>query len=274
MKITSRPLRLILAITLSAGMLAGVEATSVTSASATATPTLDLKVLLVGSGSTDPTTTAWASALTNEGVPYTEVTSTGSYGSETVTLPALTTGSVGNFNGVVIADSPAAFASGQLSTLDTYEATDGLRQIDGYTYPYLGITDASGGALDGTSGTLTAAGLTALPELVGTIPFDTGTYGYPASVNAGAPFTPWLDNSTGQVLAGVYQHPASDLQANVSELELDFDYNANQLQWELLAPGLINWVTEDTHLGLYRNYFGQDVDDNFISDNEWSSQYQ
>jgi hypothetical protein len=25
---------------------------------------------------------------------------------------------------------------------------------------------------------------------------------------------------------------------------------------------------------LYRNYFGQDVDDNFISDNEWSSEYQ
>src|ERR1019366_320689 len=46
------------------------------------------------------------------------------------------------------------------------------------------------------------------------------------------------------------------------------------LQWLLLAPGLINWVTQDTHLGLYRNYFGQDVDDNFISDNEWSSQFE
>ena len=60
----------------------------------------------------------------------------------------------------------------------------------------------------------------------------------------------------------------------MSELSLFFDYNANQLQWLLLAPGLINWVTQNTHLGLYRNYFGQDVDDNFIADNEWSSQYQ
>ena len=25
---------------------------------------------------------------------------------------------------------------------------------------------------------------------------------------------------------------------------------------------------------MYRNYLGQDVDDNFIADNEWSSQYQ
>ena len=73
MKIPPRFLRLILAVTLSAGMLAGVQATSVTPASATTTPTLDLKVLLIGDGASDATTAAWASALNNEGVPYTEV---------------------------------------------------------------------------------------------------------------------------------------------------------------------------------------------------------
>ena len=113
--------------------------------------------------------------------------------------------------------------------------------------------------------TLTAAGLSAFPELSGPVPFDTGTYGYGATVNSGAPFTPLLTNSAGDVLAGVYQHPGTDPQAGVSELELSFDYNANQFQWLLLAPGLINWVTQNTHLGLYRNYFGQDIDDNFIS---------
>ena len=76
------------------------------------------------------------------------------------------------------------------------------------------------------------------------------------------------------MLAGIYQHPGTDPQAGVSELSLNFDYNANQLQWLMLAPGLINWVTQDTHLGLYRNYFGQDIDDNFIADNEWSSPLQ
>jgi hypothetical protein len=60
----------------------------------------------------------------------------------------------------------------------------------------------------------------------------------------------------------------------VSELSLFFDYNSGQLQWLVLAPALINWVTQDTHLGLYRNYFGQDIDDNFIADNEWSSTFQ
>ena len=96
------------------------------------------------------------------------------------------------------------------------------------------------------------------------------------------PFTPWLTCPStlgticpaGDVMAGVYQHPSTDPQANVSELELNFDYSSTMLQWLVLAPGLINWVTQGTHLGLDRNYFGQDIDDNFISDNEWSSQFQ
>ncbi|HEY1671494.1 MAG TPA: putative Ig domain-containing protein [Streptosporangiaceae bacterium] len=79
-------------------------------------------------------------------------------------------------------------------------------------------------------------------------------------------------------MAGIYQHPtdstSNDPQAGVSELALNFNYNASQLQWLVLAPELINWVTQDTHLGLFRNYFGQDIDDVFIPDNEWSQQYQ
>ena len=245
-------------------------------ASAGAPPTLDLKVLLIGNGSADPTTSAWQSVLDSEGVPYTLVTASGAVPSQTVTLPALSSGTTGNYNGVIIADDPADFASGQLSALDTYESNFGVRQVDGYTYPtsVLGLLEATGGALDGTTGTLSTAGLAAFPELKGPIPFDTGTYGFGATVNSGAPFTPFITDAAGHVLAGVYQHPSTDPQANVSELELSFDYNANQFQWLLLAPGLINWVTQNTHLGLYRNYFGQDIDDNFISDNEWSSQLQ
>jgi hypothetical protein len=80
-----------------------------------------------------------------------------------------------------------------------------------------------------------------------------------------------LDNSADQVLAGVYEHPDSDLQANVAELELNFDYNASHLQWLIVAPGLINWVTGGTHLGLQRNYVEMDIDDTFTPDNAWST---
>ena len=246
-------------------------------ANASTAPTLNLRVLLIGGGSGDPTTNAWESALSSEGVAYTEADGAGALGSQTVALPALTSGTTGQFNGVVFADSPGDFAASQLTALDSYEATYGVRQIDGYIYPGsgVGLTAATdSGPLDGTTGQLTAAGLAALPELKGPVPFDTGTYGFPATVNTGAAFTPWLDNGSGQVMAGVYQHPATDPQANVAELELSFNYNASQLQWLLLAPGLVNWVTNDAHLGLYRNYFGQDVDDFFIADNEWSQQYQ
>ncbi len=249
---------------------------SAVTASAATPPRLDLKVLLIGTGSSDPTTAAWQAALGGEGVAFTTATASGAVGSETVSLPALSAADVGQFNGVVLADSPTNFAAGALNPLYDYESAFGVRQVDGYMFPSpaLGLTNGSGATLDNTTAQLTAAGLTALPELKGPVPLDTGTFGYPASVVPRAPFTPWLTNTAGQVLAGVYQHPSSDRQANVSELTLTFDYNATQTQWLLLAPGLINWVTGGLHLGLYRNYFGEDVDDLFIADNEWSAQFQ
>jgi len=249
------------------------------SGAAAATPqTLSLKVLLIGEGPTDVPTAAWAAALKSEGVPYTEVDATGAAPSATITLPTLSSGSTGNYNGVVIADSPTDYAAGQLTPLFAYESAFGVRQVDGYMYPSasLGATPATAGVLDGTTGTLTAAGLAAFPQLKGTIPFDTGTYGYAATAVAGANYTPLLTDASGNALAAVFVHPTNngDPQGAVSELSLYFDYNSNQLQWLLLAPGLINWVTQNTHLGLYRNYFGQDIDDLFLADNQWSSQYQ
>jgi len=250
-------------------------------AAAATPPLLQLRILLIGDTATQGSSTAaWESSLSSDGVAYTLVTSSGAYGSETVTLPTLSSGSTGNYNGVVIADAPAGFAADQLTALFAYESQFGVRQIDGSAYPSpsLGQTavPSPNQSLDDTTASLTPAGLAGLPGLKGTLPFAAGTFGTPATVDAGAPFTPWMVNAAGQSLGGVYQHPglSSDPQAGVSELSLNFDYNANQLQWLLLAPGLIDWVTQDTHLGLSRNYFGQDVDDVFIADNEWSSQYQ
>ena len=250
-------------------------------AAAASPPQLDLRILLVADAATQGSTSAaWQSTLSNDGVAYTLVNASGPYGSETVSLPSLSSGSTGNFNGVVITDAPAGFAAGQLNALYGYESQFGVRQIDGSAYPSpaLGQTAVAGASqtLDNTTASLTVAGLAGLPALKGTLPFAAGTFGTPATAETGSPFTPWIENSAGQSLGGVYQHPSvdSDLQAGVTELSLNFNYNANQIQWLLLAPGLIDWVTQDTHLGLSRNYFGQDVDDVFIADNEWSTQYQ
>jgi hypothetical protein len=67
----------------------------------------------------------------------------------------------------------------------------------------------------------------------------------------------------------VYLHPGTDAQAGVSEMVLNFNYNASQLQWLLLGPSLISWVTQDTYLGLYRNYIEMDIDDVFTPDDVW-----
>lgn len=89
-------------------------------ASATTPISVALRVLLIGSGASDPTTAAWVAALTNEGVPYTEVDATGTSGAWTVTLPPLTAAgnpNEGLFDAVVIADSPADFAGNELDAL-------------------------------------------------------------------------------------------------------------------------------------------------------------
>jgi hypothetical protein len=248
--------------------------------SAATLSTLDLKVLLIGgpggtcAAPTDATTAAWVSTLTSEGVPFECVLAAGTSPSETITLPALSSGTTGYYNGVVLADSPTAFTAGQLSALDVYEVASGVRQLDGYVSPTstLGETDVSAVALDGTTGTLTAAGLAAFPELAGPVPFDTGTFGYPASASS-ASFTPYIcaasPCSASNVLGGVYLHPSTDAQAGVSEMVLNFNYNASQLQWLLLGPSLIAWVTKDTYLGLYRNYIEMDIDDVFTPDDVW-----
>ena len=122
-------------------VLAAIGLATTTSAAATvaAAPLqLNLKILLVGEGSSDVTTAAWQAALNAEGVPYTLVTASGTAPDETVTLPELSSGTTGSYNGVVIADSPADYAPGTLTALDTYESAFGVRQIDGYTFPLSG----------------------------------------------------------------------------------------------------------------------------------------
>ena len=173
-------------------LLAAAVVVPILSQAAAATSSTDLRVLLVGGPSGDPTTAAWAATLANEGVAYTEVDATGSYGSEAVTLPALTDPSDathGLFNAVVIADAPDGFAAGQLTALFDYESTFDVRQIDGDAYPAgdLGLawvgptsTDPSNlGGISGTTATLTAAGLAAFPSLKGPVPIDAGTYATP-----------------------------------------------------------------------------------------------
>ncbi|MGO9921062.1 MAG: IPT/TIG domain-containing protein, partial [Isosphaeraceae bacterium] len=50
-----------------------------------------------------------------------------------------------------------------------------------------------------------------------------------------------------------------------------FDENQYQLQAELLRHGAVNWVTRGVYFGDQRNYYEADIDDNFLSDDSWST---
>ena len=263
-----------LAAALISGSLAGIASPV---ASAAGPPTLDLKVLLIGEGAADVTTTAWRAALDSEGVPYTLVTASGTAGSETVSLPALSSGATGNYNGVIIADSPSDYASGALSRAGHLRV--GLRRAPGRRLHVPGAVARRDGedrrAARRHHGHADQRGTRGLPGTRGPGSLRRGHVRLHRDGDQRCPLYA-ADDRRGR------RHDGRGVPASVratrrpasQSCALNFDYNASQTQWLLLAPGLINWVTQDTHLGLYRNYFGQDIDDTFIADNEWSSQYQ
>ena len=147
--------RKVFAAGLTAAMVTSMLAATGGSAWAVTQNTLDLRVLLIGNGSADVTTAAWESALSTEGVPYTEVDATGTSPSRDrdpsrrfrVGPRAISTGSSS------LTRRPPS-PPGQLTALDTYESTFGVSQVDGYMYPdpTWGSRRRAAGALDGTTG--------------------------------------------------------------------------------------------------------------------------
>ena len=95
MKVRASYRRIPLAVITCLAMTSGGLATATAAQAAGTPPVLDLRVLLIGDSASDTTTSAWESALSTEGVPYTEVDATGASPAETVTLPTLSSGTTG-----------------------------------------------------------------------------------------------------------------------------------------------------------------------------------
>ncbi|TDU06337.1 hypothetical protein EDD99_4889 [Streptomyces sp. 846.5] len=272
---------------IAAGLLAAVAPAA--GAHAATAQRIDLRVLVVDDGG--PATAAIMNEMDISGTPYTVVKL--SDGNRPTINAAFLSGTVngqaeGKFQAVVLPNSaPFAAGSAEMAALTAYEQTFGVRQVDAYTYaqPAVGLNYAANpgyiGSLDGTTGTVTAAGLAgAFKYLKGTLPFEdndpnvTESYGYLATPlatqAAGATFTPLATapipgSSSAGVLAGEYDH------SGVSELVLTFAYNQYQQQYRLLARGIVDWMTQGIHLGYDRNYYEQHIDDVFLPDDRWSS---
>jgi hypothetical protein len=270
-----------------AAVVSSVLATlAIAAASASAAQRIDMKVLLLGTSTTEPDFVSWQAALQREGVPFeTIVTSPGHAPITAATLSDTLSGgtaeakyqavivSVGGLPECTESGCVSTLSSSEWSALEEYEHTFNVRQLTGDVFPNstYGLNGpTSSGALDGTQGTLTSAGKTVFPYLKESVTMDTGTYGYeatPLAIQAtGTSFEPLVSGPGGSALVGVYTHANG-----VQEMVESFNQNQYQLQAELLRHGALNWVTRGVYFGDQRNYVEMDIDDTFTPDDSWNT---
>jgi hypothetical protein len=248
---------------------------------------IGMKVLLITDGTdcTDSSETAsgivycdWVNTLTREGVPYqTMVTSDASPGS--VALPTLSSTladgtQVANYEGVVVATSgTVGMSTAQWTTLQTFEHQFSVRQVTGYAVPSSDYgmnapNPAGGGALAlGAALNLTADGSGVFPYLERLAVDPTqSTWAYQGTPAAGANVDTLVSGPNGSTLLGIYT--SSDGRQTMFQT---FNENQYYLQSQLLRHGELDWLLRNTYFGDQRNYLETNIDDNFLSDDVWST---
>ena len=242
-----------------------------------------MKILLIADSS-DPTTPSgiasgdWVNTLQREGVPYTSVvTSDASPGS--VALPPLSSTlpdgtQVANYEGVVVATSGTeGLSRAQWDTLQTFEHQFSVRQVTAYAVPSsdygLGAPNpVGGGVLPSTTAlALTVDGRKVFPYLnqVSLDPTQS-TWAYEGTPLPGANVDTLISGPGSSSLLGIYTSPDGR-----QTMYQTFNENQYMLQSELLRHGELAWLARNTYFGDQRNYLEAHIDDNFLSDDAWST---
>jgi hypothetical protein len=227
----------------------------------------DLKILVVTNGQTEADFPAITQALGYIGTPYTvlDFTQTGNM------IPAgyLSDGGChGYFQGVIFGFGDNRYSISNISVLDLYESQFGVRQVNWYVSPdpNFGLALASGSiAASPTPYNFhyTTAGNAIFSYANVANPVGiTNAFIYLSAAANGS--TPILTDDSGNVLGAVFNTPFAG-----TYLSLTFDSNQFLLHDQVLAYGLINWVTQGIFLGDYHVYASAQVDDFFIDDSEW-----
>src|ERR1035438_9632125 len=195
-----------------------------TAGSASAAQRIDMKVLLLGTSTTEPDLVSWQSALQREGVPFdTIITSAGHTPITAATLSdTLPNGTPeGKYQGVIVSVGSlpvctstcvSTLSQTEWAALEEYEQTFNVRQITGDVFPGANIglnsPTVSGEFAKGAQGTLTTEGKTVFPYLKGNVPIDAGTYGYQATPLptqvTGASFHTLVSGPGSSALVGIY----------------------------------------------------------------------
>jgi hypothetical protein len=254
--------------------------------SASAAQRIDMKVLLLGTSTTEPDFAAWQAALQREGVPFDAIVTAPGHAPITAatlssTLPDGT--QEGKYQAIIVSvgalpecgtSCVPTLTQSEWTALEEYEQGYNVRQLTGIIFPSatygMNAPTVSGEFPKGTQGTLTTAGKSVFPYLSGPMTLDVGTYGYEATPlttqASGASFNTLISGPGNSALLGIYTHPNG-----IQEMVVTFNQNRYQLQAELLRHGVLNWVTRGVYFGDQRNYFEAHIDDNFLSDDSWST---
>ncbi|GAA4676755.1 hypothetical protein GCM10023215_06440 [Pseudonocardia yuanmonensis] len=257
-------------------LLASLVATALTTPPASAaSPRVEMRVLVVTDG--QPEVEAVRDALTAGGVPIDVVDLADPVrphlDAAALTLPDDVPHS--RYQGVVLPnESPEALTPAELAAVHDLEREFGLRQINALitALPATGLAEPSdttgwSGQVDGITTQLTpAAKADGFGDMRGPVPVDGDTW---AEIGTPLPgYTPLLtatspDGGRSGAVAGVLAVDGRE------ELGLALTFEAGSTQFTALAPGLIEWLTRGTHLGVRRDWFAVHVDDVLLPDARW-----
>jgi hypothetical protein len=242
-------------------------------------PRIELRVLVVSDGTAS--VEALHTVLTRIGIPVDLVDLRDPDRrriNEALLMPAP---GVASFQGVVLPEhAPPDVGVAELTSLRNYEQRFGVRQIDASVVagPAVGlatVTDTAGysGTFDGKVAQLTPAALGAdFGYARGPVPFSDADPDPDASwVEIARPLAGFRtlleatspDGRRRGAIAGVLTTGGRE------ELVLAFSYDIDSTQLQVLAPGLVGWLTQGVHLGMDRSYLAVHVDDVLLPDVRW-----
>ncbi|MCW2976137.1 MAG: hypothetical protein JWM06_1418 [Actinomycetia bacterium] len=258
---------------------AGGTSPATTAAWSITAQSLKMRLLVISADGKETDFPAIKSYLDQLGVPYTSLIAT----TTPLTAAMLSSGLTGNYQGVILATgnltySPdggatwaSAFTADEWTTLWNYEAQFHVRQVTSFTFPY-GLPDDYGLNLatyqdtlqTPLQATLTDAGKTVFPFLNPSTPITfKGAWVYLAT-KRDASVTPLVQTSDGYVIASTNTYP--DGRENLAVTAAN---NPFLLHSELLAYGLVNWVTRGVFLGERHVSMNLQIDDLLIDSNMW-----
>jgi len=258
----------VILISVAAVALAAPVWTPASASASTATPRIDLKVLLLGTSTTQADLPAWQAALQREGVPFDTmiVSSSTSITPATLSTTASDGTPEGKYEAVIFAQSGTGMPQASLDAIEQYEKAFNVRQVTSNAYPSAtyGLNPPTVLPVSAVA-TLTTDGQAVFPYLAGSVPIDPSAYGYAATPISTSNFKTLLSYN-GSSLVGIYTHPDG-----VQELVETFDQNQYMMQSWLLRHGVIAWATRGVYFGDQRNYLETDIDDMFNADDSWDA---